>query len=299
MRLLWVSFDAIGRRCAEASAEVGGEVVGIVTLPGPIDPARSGQCAFDDVTKRLGAQLVETRDVNSEETLAGVRALRPDLIFVVGWSQLVRDPFIALASEGVFGMHPTLLPRHRGRAPIPWAILSGLAKTGVTLFEIVDATADSGPIVGQVEIDIAPDETAATLFEKISDAHVDLIRTFVPQLIAGTAPRIAQDPREASSWPKRSPTDGIIDWETRAGYLHDWVRAQTRPYPGAFTYAGPERLVVWRARPVDLDGGVAAGTIVERRPEGVVVACGEGALLLEEVEPVSALERLAVGSRLG
>ena len=68
----------------------------------------------------------------------------------MGWSQLVRDPFIALAREGVFGMHPTLLPRHRGRAPIPWAILSGLARTGVTLFEIVDATADSGAIVGQV-----------------------------------------------------------------------------------------------------------------------------------------------------
>jgi methionyl-tRNA formyltransferase len=299
VRLLWVSFDVIGRRCVDASAEAGGEVVGIVTLPGPIDPARSGQCAFDDVADRLRAELVETADVNAEETLAAVRALRPDLIFVVGWSQLVRDPFIALASEGVFGMHPTLLPRHRGRAPIPWAILTGLAKTGVTLFEIVDSTADSGPIVGQQEIDIAPDETATTLFEKVADAHVDLVRTFVPQLIARTAPRIPQDPRQASSWPKRSPSDGVIDWETRAAYLHDWVRAQTRPYPGAFTYAGDERLVVWRARPVELDGGASAGTVVERRTEGIVVACGEGGLLLEEVEPASAFERLAVGSRLG
>src|SRR5919106_2824598 len=111
-----------------------------------------------------------------------VRTLEPELVFVVGWSQLVREPFIALASEGVFGMHPTLLPRHRGRAPIPWAILSGLARTGVTLFQIVDATADSGAIVGQVAVDIEPDDTATTLFDKLARAHVDLVREYVPQL---------------------------------------------------------------------------------------------------------------------
>src|SRR5918992_4104447 len=175
MRAVWVSFDVVGRRCIEAGAEAGLDVVGVVTLPGPVDPNRSGQCAFDDVADRLGARLVETADINAEDTLAEVRALAPELVFVVGWSQLVRDPFIALASRGIFGMHPTLLPRHRGRAPIPWAILSGLARTGVTLFEIVDANADSGAIVGQAVVDILPDETATTLFDKIARAHVELV----------------------------------------------------------------------------------------------------------------------------
>ena len=177
-----------------------------------------------------------------------MRALEPDLIFVVGWSQLVRDSFIALASEGVFGMHPTLLPRHRGRAPVPWAILTGLARTGVTLFEIVDASADSGSIVGQVTLDVAPDETATTLFARIADAHVELTQELLPQIIARTAPRIPQDPTRASSWPRRTPADGIIDWDTRAPYLYDWVRAQTRPYPGAFTFLGDEKVIVWSAR---------------------------------------------------
>src|SRR5206468_11110387 len=142
---------------------------------------------------------------------------------VVGWSQLVRQPFIAGAREGVFGMHPTLLPRHRGRAPIPWAILSGLARTGVTLFEIVDETADSGSIVGQAVVEIGPEETAATLFDRLAAAHVDLVLEYVPQLVARTAPRTPQDARRASAWPRRTPADGIIDWETRARYLHDWV----------------------------------------------------------------------------
>jgi len=297
VRTVWVSFDTIGRECLEAAAGVGAEIVGVVTLPGPVDPNRSGQCAFDDVARRHDATLVEAADINADETLAAVDALDPELIFVVGWSQLAREPFLALAREGVFGMHPTLLPRHRGRAAIPWAILSGLARTGVTLFEIVDETADSGAIVGQVVIDIEPDETAETLFERISEAHVELIRELVPQLLTRSAPRSPQDLFRASSWPRRRPVDGIIDWETRAPYLHDWVRAQTRPYPGAFTFLGEQKVVVWRARPVEADAAAPAGTIVETRPEGLVVACGEGALLLEEIE--TGVRELSVGARLG
>ncbi|MGI8478944.1 MAG: methionyl-tRNA formyltransferase [Gaiellaceae bacterium] len=296
MRTVWVSFDTIGRECLEAAADVGAEIVGVVTLPGPVDPNRSGQCAFDEVAERHGAAVIQSSDINGDETLEAIRALAPALIFVVGWSQLVREHFLALAREGVFGMHPTLLPRHRGRAAIPWAILSGLARTGVTLFEIVDETADSGAIVGQVVIDIEADETAETLFERMSQAHVELIREFVPQLLARSAPRSRQDPSRASTWPKRTPADGIIDWETRAPYLYDWVRAQTRPYPGAFTFLGNEKVVVWQARPVQIDEAAPAGTVLANGPEGPVVACGEGALLLEEVETGG---ELTVGTRLG
>src|SRR6266516_5789603 len=210
MRLVWVSFDVMGRDCIAAAAEAGAEVAAVVTLPSPIDPNRSGQCSFDEIAAEVGARLIETVDVNSPETIAALREADPDLTFVVGWSQLVLDEFIGLPRHGVFGMHPTLLPRHRGRAAIPWAILSGLAKTGVTLFQIANGTADSGPIVGQVEVPLAPDETATTLYERITEAHVDLVREVVPQLLDGSAPRVEQDPRRASAWPKRTPVDGII-----------------------------------------------------------------------------------------
>jgi methionyl-tRNA formyltransferase len=297
MRTVWVSFDTIGRDCLEAAAGAGAEIVGIVTLPGPVDTDRSGQCSFGEVAARHDAALVEARDVNAPDTLNALRKLEPELVFVVGWSQLVHDPFIAIAREGVFGMHPTLLPRHRGRAPIPWAILSGLARTGVTIFEIVDSTADSGAIVGQVAVDIGPDETATTLFDRLAAAHVELVRECVPLLLAGSAPRVPQDARRASAWPKRMPSDGIIDWDTRAPYLYDWVRAQTRPYPGAFTFLGDEKIVVWRARPVELEAPAPAGTVVAALPDGPVVACGEGGLLLEEVE--TRAEAISVGTVLG
>jgi methionyl-tRNA formyltransferase len=295
MRTVWVSDDVIGRDCLEAAAESGAEIVGVVTLPEQTTLDRSARCSFDDVAAGFAAEYVETNDVNGEQTLNVLRKLDPELVFVVGWYQLVRDPFIALAREGVFGMHPTLLPQHRGRASIPWAILSGLARTGVTLFEIVDATADSGSIVGQVVVDISPTETATTLYDRLRQAHVELVREYVPQLVARTAPRLPQDPSRASTWPRRRPEDGIIDWETRAPYLHDWVRAQTRPYPGAFTYLGDEKVVVWQARPVELAASAPAGTIVDEHPDGPVVACGEGALVLEEVEGGP----LVLGARLG
>jgi methionyl-tRNA formyltransferase len=296
MRTVWVSFDVIGRDCLDVTAQAGANVVGVVTLPGPVDPDRSGQCSFDEIAGRLGAQLIETADVNSAETLQVVASLEPQLIFVVGWSQLVRREFIELASEGVFGMHPTLLPRHRGRAPIPWAILAGLARTGVTLFEITDPSADAGPIVGQVVVEIAADETATSLYDRLAEAHLELLRECVPLLLTRSAPRLPQDERRASFWPKRSPGDGIIDWETRAPHLYDWVRAQTRPYPGAFTFLGDEKVIVWRARPVVLDADAPAGTVVEQRSDGAVVACGEGALVLEEIDSA---QELSVGERLG
>jgi methionyl-tRNA formyltransferase len=296
MRTVWVSDDVIGRDCLDAAARSGAEIVGIVTLPEEPGIDRSARWSFEEEAARFGVPRLETRDVNADDALAWIRALEPELVFVVGWYQLVREPFLALAREGTFGMHPTLLPRHRGRASIPWAILSGLAHTGVTLFEIVDDTADSGAIVGQAVVDVAPDETATSLFDKVSRAHVELLDECVPLLLARTAPRVAQDPSRASSWPRRRPADGIIDWETRAPYLYDWVRAQTRPYPGAFTFLGDEKVVVWRARPVEGAEPAPAGTVVAERPEGPVVACGEGALVLEEIETDG---ELAVGARLG
>jgi methionyl-tRNA formyltransferase len=281
-RIVWVSFDTIGKRCLEAAAEVGAEIAGIVTLPGPVRPEVSGMCRFDDAADRFGAELIEARNVNDPECVEAVRRLAPDSLWVVGWSQLLREELLATSPGGTFGVHPTLLPRHRGRAPIPWAILSGLARTGVTLFEIPDATADSGSIVGQAVVDIAPDETAGTLYAKCSTAHVELIREYFPRIAAGTAPRIPQDPTRASHWPKRTPADGLIDWETRSSYLDTWVRAQTRPYPGAFTWLGDRRLVIWQARPESADSPAPAGTVLAHRPEGVLVAAGDGALLVRE-----------------
>ena len=107
----------------------------------------------------------------------------------------------------------------------------------MTLFEITDPTADSGPIVGQIEVPIARDETATTLYDKLAEAHVRLVRDALPLIAAGSEPRSLRTRSARARGSSGRQLDGIIDWETRAPYLYDWVRAQTRPYPGAFTLA--------------------------------------------------------------
>ena len=287
-----------GRDCLEAAAQAGAEIVGVVTLPGRIDPNRSGQCSFDEVAVRAAGG--GARDAGRQ--LPGRhgrvrRALDPDLVFVVGLVA-ARAPAVhrARRARACSGCIRLSCPGIAAEPRFPWAILSGLARTGVTLFEIVDPTADSGAIVGQVEVaglgrrdgDVAvrePRRRARGADQRARPAAPATLRS---------ADRAGRGARELVA--RRVPADGIIDWETRAPYLYDWVRAQTRPYPGAFTFLGDEKVIVWGARPVDFAGPAAAGTIVELQAERPVVACGEGGLLLEEFESNA---ELAVGVRLG
>ncbi len=280
-----MSFDVTGLDALAALRRAGAEIAAVLTLPAAPGPLPAGACDLRPAAERAGALVLETRNVDGRRTLRALDDLRADAAFVVGWSRLVRAGFRERFPRGVFGMHPTLLPRHRGRAPIPWAILSGLARTGVTLFRITDDRADAGPVLGEEVVDIDPRETAATLFAKVRRAHVALLDRVLPDLLAGRAAERPQDERRASTWPRRTPADGIIDWCTRAPALDTWVRALTRPYPGAFTWAGDRRLTVWAAE-VAADaatGGAAPGTVLESGGGVPVVACGEGALRLLEL----------------
>lgn len=314
MRTVWVSFDTKGRACLEAAADCGADIVGIVTLPEPRRSRVVSPASFADLAARFNARLIETDHINDPAVIAAVRQLRPALIFVVGWSQLLCDEIVGLASEGVFGIHPTLLPKHRGRAPVPWTILSGLAATGVTLFQIADAGADCGPIVAQTQVRIERRETATTLYDKLQEAHVSLTRQWVPAILARNAPRRPQDDARATWWWKRSPADALIDWDTRAERLEEWVRAHTRPFSGALTHLESTRVAIWSATVASTrDRGRAAGAVVAAGDEGVIVQCGEGTLVLHEVElradgasrpgrlysRARVVEALPLGSRLG
>jgi methionyl-tRNA formyltransferase len=174
----------------------------------------------------------------------------------------------------------------------------------------MDAKPDRGDIVAQRAVPIAPDDTALTLTRKLCEAARLLVRETYPALVAGTAPRVAQDHARATYFGGRRPEDGRFAWEQPAKRLYDLVRAVTAPYPGAFTTWRGERLFVWWARPTEAPRTGAPGAVVEIRDgEGVVVAAGRGALLLERVQLGEAPEErademarrtgLAPGERLG
>lgn len=283
-RCVYVGFDAIGEACIQEGSRLGIVPAGLITFPWTKARELSGATQLHDYVGEHGFPVHETEDANGTDCISWLTEQKPDLVLITGWPQLVQQNFVQVPSVGVFGIHPTLLPKHRGRAPIPWTILNGLTRTGVTLFQIPNSSADAGPIVGQVSITVDPRETATTLYAKVLDAHVMVLRKNLLALSEGTAVPTEQDERRASFWPRRKPGDGIIDWDTSAPYVDTWVRAQTRPYPGAFSLLNGERITIWRASPDPRGWDAPNGRVVEESVDGVVVACGRGSLLVEELQ---------------
>lgn len=279
-----VSWHCLEGLCAS------GRVPSLVVGYPPSLAHRSGYASLADLCERYEIPLLETDDINSAEVLAQVRAAKPDALLVTGWSQLLRAELLGVAQHGAVGFHPTALPEGRGRAPIPWTLIKGLRRSGVSLFWLTEGV-DDGPLIAQAPFDVEPSDDAATLYAKVRELHVRLLVEHVDAIVAGTAAARPQE-GEPSYWPQRKPEDGAIDWARTAAELYDWVRALTHPFPGAFTStADGRRLHVWSADLLDL-GGVEAGppgTILgplrtTGEPEGgVIVAAGSDALALRRV----------------
>jgi methionyl-tRNA formyltransferase len=238
----------------------------------------SGFRDLGDLAERHGFPLVRTADVNDPALVERIERLRPKLLYVLGWSQLIKPRLLAIPAHGAAGTHPTKLPLGRGRAPIPWTILKDLRETACTLFLLGEGV-DDGPIVGQVEFAVDAREDAGTLYEKHRAAHLELLATHTPALLDGSARAVEQDHAAATYWERRRPEDGRIDWTAPAVEVDRLVRAVTHPFPGAFTDDGA---VIWRAEPANGDGA-PPGTVFER--DGLPhVACGEGSLRVLEAE---------------
>ena len=233
------------------------------------------------LAKERGIPVIAPPDVNAPDVVARIREARPDFLFSAMFRQMLKSELLALPRLGALNLHPSLLPKFRGRSPINWVLVKGETETGVSLHYMVEK-ADRGDIVAQRAIAIDDDDTALTLHRKAAAEARGLFREAYPALVAGTAPRIAQDQSRASYFGGRKPADGEIDWRWPAKRIYDLVRAVTHPYPGAFTWRGDRRLFVWWAKPVSAVSGLAAGQVVLREGE-VLVGAGEGSIRLERV----------------
>lgn len=245
MRFGFVTCVQLGLSCMEEIHRAGGWLDLAITLPDERARAKSGRVYIDDFCRARGIPLVKSPNVNDEAVLDAVADAELDWLFIVGWSQIAHARLLALPKRGVLGIHPTLLPQGRGRAAIPWAILKGLPRTGVTLFKM-DQGVDTGPILAQEELPLAPDETARSLYDRVNAAHRTLIARAWPELVADRLTPQPQDARHASTWPGRTPEDGRIDPASMTVAEADrLVRAVTDPYPGAFVDLPDGRLRVW------------------------------------------------------
>lgn len=204
----------------------------------------------------------------------------PDAFLVVGWYHMI--PKVWLERVPAYGLHASLLPDYSGGAPLVWAILNDEEKTGITLFQM-DSGVDSGPIVNQCSECITPRDTIASLYARIEERGVELIEQSFPKLADGCAQLSVQDDRLRRIMPQRSPEDGRIDWHRDVEYIDRAVRAQTRPYPGAFTMIGSEMLYIWVARPEQGDGDIKGdvGEVLSRE-DGMFIVTGKGVLEVQK-----------------
>lgn len=244
MRIGFVTCVTLGRGCIEEVHGLGGRFSYFGTLCDELAPKKSGRTYLDDLAHGSDTPLQKFRNINDPDAVLSLGDADLDWLFVVGWSQIAGPEVLASVRRGVLGMHPTLLPQGRGRAAIPWTILKGLDRTGVTLFQL-DEGVDTGPILGQVEVSVRPDETATSLYEKVVVAHRALMRETWPLLQAGEIMPRPQDESLATEWPGRTPADGELTEALSVMDADRLVRATTHPYPGAFVDRPSDRLRVW------------------------------------------------------
>ena len=225
--------------------------------------------------------FVCAEDLGPGDLDRAVAQARPDLIFSFYYRSMIASEVLGRASSGAFNMHGSLLPMYRGRAPTNWAVLHGATQTGATLHEMV-AQPDAGAIVDQSAVPILPDDTARQVFDKVCVAAEQVLWRSLPGLLAGTAPRRANDIARGSYFGGRKPEDGRIDFEQPAAQVYNLIRAVAPPYPGAFVDIGAQRLVIARARRLAADRftltpGSRPGLHVL---QGQIVAlCGDGGLI--------------------
>jgi len=246
MRFGFVTCVELGLSCMEAIYDVGGSLDVAITLQDDMARNKSGRVFLDDFCASRAIDLIKVRNINNTDGLAAIRDYELDWLFIIGWSQIARMDVLAAPSKGVIGMHPTLLPIGRGRAAIPWAILKGLDKTGVTMFQL-DGGVDTGPIIAQHEIELCPATTATQLYEEVNQAHMLLMKRVFGKLCDDLVTPQAQDALDATEWPGRKPGDGQINLDGSVKDAERLVRAVTKPYPGAFADLSGRRIVVWSA----------------------------------------------------
>lgn len=177
--------------------------------------------------EKLGARMV-TRKAEADEAL---RAFQPEIVFVCGWYWLIPDDVRAIAQRGFFGIHNSLLPKYRGGAPLVWAIINGEEEVGSSLFRL-DGGVDDGPLAHQVRIDLSRSDDIASATARIEAEWEAAFPTIWARLCDGTQPLRTQV-GEPTRFPNRKPADGEIDWSLPAAKVHDFIRAQSAPYPGA------------------------------------------------------------------
>lgn len=289
MRLVFIGASRFGLQCLEVATQIAGiEIAGVVTAPAKFSISyRPGgvknvlHANIDGFARERGMQVVVIdKGMGAPELLDSVRQWRPEAFLVAGWYHMIPRAWREVAPA--YGLHASLLPDYSGGAPLVWAMINGEERTGITMFRMDDGV-DSGPIVGQLAEPIHAHDTIATLYERIGERGLQLVRQCLPVIASGQPVLAVQDETRRRVFPQRGPEDGNIDWTKSAVEIDRFVRAQTRPYPGAFSSLGGQKWSIWRADVIDPSTPDEMPGRILPFKTGYVVTTSRGKLRLLEI----------------
>src|SRR5579862_3431294 len=278
MDLIFLGTPAFAVPTLEAIVAGGHRVLAVFTQPDR-PKGRGGQLAASPVKQtafRLGLPVHQPERIRRPEVVEQLKQLNPDAMVVVGYGQIIPQPIIEIPKRGIINVHASLLPKYRGAAPIQWAIANGEKRTGITTMRI-DAGLDTGDMLLKWETEIAAEENALELGQRLAAAGAGLL---VRTLRENPAP-VKQDPAEATLAPILKKEDGLIDWNWPARKIHNRVRGFL-PWPGAYTFFRGQGFHIWKARVAEQSGVADPGRLwpVKKR---LLIGCGE-ATTLEAIE---------------
>jgi len=235
------------------------------------------------LAQSAGIPVLQPTKIRTVEFAETLRSFRPDLIILVAYGRILPSNILDLPPLGCINVHGSLLPRHRGAAPIQQAVLAGDAVAGVTIMQM-DAGMDTGAILLQTSIPIAEDDTAGSLFSKLSNLGGKTLLEALDLLRDNKLPPIEQDHSIATEAPPLKKEHGSIDWEKSASELHCFIRGMD-PWPTAYSFLDGKRFRFFVPDLSDISSDQPPGTIVQADKNGLLIATGGGVLSVREIQP--------------
>lgn len=271
----------------EALAGSSHEVIRVVTQPDR--PAGRGRALrpppVKELAEKLGIQVIQPAKVKTEEFINRMQAINPDIFVVVAYGKILPQSLLDVPKHGSINVHASLLPKYRGAAPVTWAIINGDEITGITTM-LMDAGMDTGDILLKREEDIQPDDTAGSLYERLAEVGAELAAETLEKLEAGKITPIKQDDSLAQKAPLLKKSDGCVEWNLPALKIHNHIRGMN-PWPGAYTFMSEKTVKLHVSNVADgleADESSKPGQVLEAGKRGIVVATGDGAIIITELQ---------------
>ena len=258
----------------------------------------SGWANLKEISKIRHLNYLGYKNINNKECVDWAAEKKPDIIFAVGFSQLLKDIWLQMPSLGCIGFHPTKLPEGRGRAPIAWITLE--KSMGSASFFLMGEGADDGPIFVQSLFEVEENDDAGRVEEKIRIHINKALDEWLPELKKGSWNPKPQDHSLASWYGKRGPKDGWLNWNDSAKNLNRLIKASSHPHPGAYTYFADSKVTIWKSE-VEKNfkiQGVVGRVLLTNPEKGLLVQCGVGLLWIKEMK-IEDDKTIKVGDKLG